>query len=108
MSTTLMQIRRSVPLPAGVPTQVVVPSRGSKTWGFTVTNVGANPVTAGTVERRPGAARYSDPEDWNPASMPLAAGRASYVAVTGESLTSLRLTFTSALGTTIYIDGSGQ
>jgi len=108
MSSTIMQIRRRVVLPAGVATPIVVQSRGALSWGFTVTNIGANPVTEGTVERCPGASRYSDPEDWNPASLPLAAGRASYLAVTNEVLSALRVTFTSALGTIIYIDGSGQ
>lgn len=103
-----MECNVRVELPAATPTMVVIRIRGALNWGFTVTNAGANPVTAATLERCPGRTQYTDPEAWNPASLPLLAGASSYVQGTSEPLTFVRLTLTSALGTEVVIAGSGQ
>lgn len=93
-------------LPAGVATDIDIPAAGARAVEITLKNSGAtNAITALTVTTiplvTPGAARAVT------TGLPLAAGGALTISVTDEPCMTLRLTVTSAAGTTATVEAVG-
>lgn len=96
----------AIVLAAGVPQEVDVPIDGARDWTIILKNVGAGSLTALTAARipltLPGAAVAIT------TGLPLAAGD-TLDPIVGENapVTVLRLTMTSAMGTTISLEAGG-
>lgn len=102
----LSRFVRTVALPAGIATTVDLPIDGARDWCAIVANVGASPVTEGTLARSPLGGLFGPAFELE-AGLPLAAGTALEVRGESEPLTTLRLVLTSAAGTTVQIEGGG-
>jgi DNA-binding IclR family transcriptional regulator len=95
----------STALAAGVATSVDIPTGGSRSLSVSLLNGGSNPITAISITTIPvsvaGAARAVS------TGLPLAAGSAMTITLVDEPCTTLRLTITSAVGSSATIEAVG-
>lgn len=93
-------------LAAGVATDVDIATGGAKTLTVSILNSGANPITALSVATIPvtlaGNARSIT------TGIPLAAAGRLTITLVDEPCTTLRLTLTSAVGSSATIEAVGQ
>jgi hypothetical protein len=95
-------------LAAGVPQTVDLPIAGARDWRYVLRNTGANALTAMSVARYPlGADEIGEDATAVTTGLPLAAGAALPITGTSEPITTLRVTLTSAGGTTVRLAGGG-
>lgn len=106
-SNYLSDVGLDVDLPAGVATPIDLAVDGARDWTFLLANVGASPVTAGTLARSPTGGRFTDAEAF-PAGLPLAPGATVPLEGSARPLKTLRLVLTSASGTTVRVEGGGR
>ena len=94
-------------LPAGVATDIDIPAAGARAVEITLKNSGStNAITALTLTTiplaTPGAARSIT------TGIPLAAGVAPTIGLVDEPCSTIRLTVTSASGTTATVEAVGR
>ena len=95
------------PLAAGAARTFDLEVNGATNWTLLIANVGANPITAGTIAYSPLGGRFTDPEAL-PAGLPLAAGATTPVVGQNRPVATVRLVLTSSAGTDVVIEGGGR